>query len=325
MLWLSKGNRTREAGSRELVNRPKVRGSLGIVVPFFSNEEYLKCLLNSLVAQSSTEWVAVVVDDSGSQNRAREIVESFDSNRMSFTKNETNLGIGRCWNIGLQHLVSNTDVSVFAVIHADDELEQNYVERVLTAHKVHPDAAAIHTSVSLIGEKGRSKFSFPDLVKRVTRPGGSKSVVVTSGDNGLASVLKGNFIFCPTLSFKRDHVTLPLFNDEWKMVIDLELVSRLLLSGEVIVGLSERIYRYRRHRNNLTASYNKTTIRFREEIELYRELEAKCVSCGFDVSSRIAKRMTIIRLHILYQLLGSALHLDLSLFRRLIKVFVETF
>ena len=120
------------------------------------------------------------------------------------------------------------------------------------------------------------------------------------GDRGLARLLRGNFIFCPTLSFRPEAVSLPLFDAEFEQVLDLELTSRLLLEGKTIVGLKRRLYRYRRHTTNLTVQHNLSGVRFQEEVRLYRELEKRCREAGFSLSARVARKMLIIRLHCWY-------------------------
>jgi len=273
---------------------------LGILVPFFSDERYLTELLTSLQNQSDDNWFALVMDDSGKTSAAETIVAGFNDRRFSFAKNEENLGLARCWNEGLSRLLTEGDFSALSIVHADDVLDSDYVMETLNAHDRYSDAVAIHWAVSVIGESGRIRFSLEDIVKRLIRPGNFRPEMRSFGDRGLARVLRGNFIFCPTLSFKPEAVSLPLFNQEFGQVLDLELTSRLLLEGKTIVGLKRRLYKYRRHATNLTVRHNLSGVRFREEVRLYRDLETRCREVGFIRSANVAKKMLIIRLHCWY-------------------------
>lgn len=280
---------------------------LGILVPFFSQERYLSEVLSSLQNQSDDGWLALVMDDSGKVASAANIVAEFDDQRLLFIKNEKNLGLASCWNEGLSHLLAQGDFSAISIVHADDVLESDYVKETLDAHARHPDAVAIHSAVSVIGGSGRICFSLEDVVKRILRPGNLTPEMRSFGDRGLARLLRGNFIFCPTLSFKPEVITLPLFDAEFEQVLDLELTSRLLLDGKTIVGLKRRLYRYRRHATNLTAHHNLSGIRFQEEVCLYRELEKRCREAGFTRSASVARKMLIIKLHCWYLYVRSSL------------------
>ena len=296
----------------------------GIVIPFFSNEAYLNEMLCSVENQTSSEWVCVVVDDSGRENRAESTVSSLVNPKITYIKNETNLGLAKCWNVGLEHITRNFSPTVVGVVHADDVLEPQFVEVALRAHVANPEAVAVHTAVTVVDEVNKKRFSFPDFVKFHVAPYKHSRSILTSGDAGLSSVLRGNFVFCPTVSLKTELISLPLFDPQWNMAVDLELISRLLLNGQTVVGVPDFVYRYRRHRNNLTSQLTDTTARFVEEINFYKQVVAKCEQKGFAKSAATASRMTMIRLHIMYRVLQKVVHFDARAAIRLIRVLRTT-
>ena len=298
--------------------------TFGLIVPFFSDEKYLKEMLISVAAQTSDRWVCLVTDDSGRTNDAELTVRSMGNPKITYIKNETNLGLGRCWNTGLEYMIRTFDLTVVAVVHADDVLEPQFVEVSLRAHATNPEAVAVHTAVTVVDEENKKRFSFPDFVKFHVAPYKHSRSISTMGDTGLASILRGNFVFCPTVSFKADLISLPLFDPNWTMAVDLDLISRLLLQGQTIVGVPDFVYRYRRHRNNLTSQLTDTTVRFVEEIRFYKKISLECAAIGFVQSTKMASRMTMIRLHILYRLLQKMVRMDLSSSRKLIQVFRTT-
>jgi len=296
----------------------------GIVIPFFSNEAYLYEMLCSVESQTSTEWVCVVVDDSGRENEAESTVLSLANPKITCIKNETNLGLAKCWNVGLEHITRNFGPTVVGVVHADDVLEPRFVEVSLRAHAANLEAVAVHTAVTVVDEENKKRFSFPDFVKFHVAPYKHSRSISTSGDAGLASVLRGNFVFCPTVSFKTGLISSPLFDPQWNMAVDLELISRLLLNGQTIVGVPDFVYRYRRHRSNLTSQLTDTTARFVEEISFYKQVVAKCEQKSFVKSAATASRMTMIRLHILYRALQKVAQLRIGATMRLIQVLRTT-
>jgi hypothetical protein len=221
-------------------------------------------------------------------------------------------------------MTRNFAPTVVGVVHADDVLEPRFVEVSLRAHAANPEAVAVHTAVTVVDEENKKRFSFPDFVKFHVAPYKHSRSISTSGDAGLASVLRGNFVFCPTVSFKTGLISLPLFDPQWNMAVDLELISRLLLNGQTVVGVPDFVYRYRRHRNNLTSQLTDTTARFVEEISFYKQVVAKCEQKGFAKSGTTASRMTMIRLHILYRALQKVARLRIGAAIRLIQVLRTT-
>ena len=299
-------------------------GLFGFVVPFFSDEKYLEQMLKSIAAQNTDQWVCVVVDDSGRPNEAELTVRSMGNPKITYLRNEYNLGLGKCWNVGLEYLSTNFSPSVVAVVHADDVLEATFTEASLKAHLDNPNAIAVHTSATVVDENNKKRFSFPDFIKFHVAPYKHSRSILTSGDTGLASVLRGNFVFCPTVSFKSKFISLPLFNPQWKMAVDLELISRLLLDGQTIVGIPDFVYRYRRHRNNLTSQLTDTTARFVEEIAFYKQVSVECNEKGFQKSALVASRLTMVRLHILYRMFQKLIRLDLRSVGKLLAVLRTT-
>lgn len=298
---------------------------LGIVVPYFDNQDYFYRLLDSILNQDSGAWFLTIVDDSGGNDPLVLRPEIARDARIDLVVNDRNLGLGKSWNTGLESMKSLHNPDVVAVIHADDELEPNYVSTVLDAHKANPDAFAVHTEVRIIDEYGSFRFSFPDFIKGIVRPGSSHDEVVSRGDAGLSQILRGNFVFCPTLSFKTAMCDFPMFDEEWNMAIDLDLISRSLLSGKTIVGVGDKVYRYRRHGGNLTSRLNKSTERFSEEIKFYAQISTTCKEQGFSASARVARRMWIVKLHIVYQIAKSVLTGNIGLVRKLLVALKDSF
>jgi len=298
---------------------------LGIVVPYFDNQDYFFRLLNSILNQDSRAWFLTIVDDSGGKDPLVLSPDVVRDARIDIVVNDRNLGLGKSWNTGINSMKSRHNPDVVAVIHADDELEPNYVSTVLAAHDANPDIFAVHTEVRIIDEHGSFRFSFPDFIKGIVRPGSSRDEVVSRGDAGLSQILRGNFVFCPTLSFKTAMCDFPMFNEEWNMAIDLDLISRSLLSGKTIVGVGDKVYRYRRHGGNLTSRLNKSTERFLEEINFYAQISTTCKEQGFPLSARVARRMWIVKFHILYQMTRSVLSGNLGLVRKLSVALKDSF
>jgi glycosyltransferase involved in cell wall biosynthesis len=293
---------------------------LGIVVPYFENRQLLRKLLHSIVKQDSSDWKLLIIDDSGGKEPVDLTELKSLSQDFELVSNHSTLGIGECWNVGLKCMFDRFKPEILSVVHADDELEKDYVSKVISAHEDFPHAFAIYTGVKIIDEASNEKFSFPDYIKTLISPRSGSQHTVLKGDLGLSRLLAGDFIFCPTLSFKTEQVDLPLFDSKWQMVVDLDLLSRALISNKEIVGIPAKIYRYRRHDHNLTAQLNRTMARFHEEIDFYLDLSMKCRATGFSRSANAASQMTIIKLHLVFQILTSVFRGQISRTRALYRI-----
>ena len=272
-------------------------------IPYYSGLGYLRMALQSLIGQENKHWLAIVLDDRGGED-AEETVRSFNDDRISYVRNETNLGLSGNWNKALS-MVTTELVTIF---HSDDELESNYTDLILGLMARYPEAVAGHCRARVIGPTGKALWSLPDEVKKIIRPKGIDDIV-TQGEEGLLSLVKGAWIFCPTLCYRKNLLPLGGFSSTWKFVLDVDLTSRVLFDGGVIVGTPTVGYRYRRHLTNQTALLTESNIRFQEEIDHLNQVSLRSSEIGWKRVQRSANRKVIVRLHMLYQALRAIVEL----------------
>jgi glycosyltransferase involved in cell wall biosynthesis len=280
-----------------------VQPRITFAIPYYRGLEYLEKALRSLQEQSNPNWVAIVVDDRGGED-AEETVASFEDQRISYIRNDRNLGLAGNWNVALSY--SSTEfVTIF---HSDDELEINYVDLMLDIMERHTDAVAGHCRTRVIGPDGEPLWSLPDEVKKIIRPR-SKQDIITAGQQGLLSITKGAWIFCPALCYRRALLPAGGFSSQWKFVLDVDLMARILFSGGKIVGTPEVGYRYRRHLTNQTALLTESSVRFQEEFDHLNGVAERARELGWKKVEKSARRKTIVRLHLLYQALRAVVEM----------------
>lgn len=268
-----------------------------IAVPFYSNTDLLARALGSVMAQRSDAWNAVVVDDSPEDVGAQAVVEKIGEGRIRYLRNPANLGIAGNWNRCLE--VAESDL--VTIFHADDELTPDYVDVVRDGHERFPGSAAVYTAATVISAEGRRRWSLQDEVKRLHRPRAGDGWTHIEGEAGLVSLLRGQHIFCPTLCFRRDRLPVPTFRSQWRQVLDLDLLARLMVEGHHLVGSRQVAYCYRRHPENQTAQMTASLDRFHEEFAIYEEIARVADEHGWDRAGRVADRALIVRLHLVYR------------------------
>jgi glycosyltransferase involved in cell wall biosynthesis len=289
----------------------------GIVIPVYRGGKHLAELIESLTGGTDPNWEVVIVDDSNSNSIGLELLKVQPDVRFTIIRNSSNQGPFPSWNIGLQEMINRKKYSLISVIHEDDLLHENYIKNSFSYLTRYPNVDIFHSKVKLIGDSGKWIFSLQDAYKCVGHKALSVQPVWTSSDNGLARILRRNFIFCPTMIFNMKKFDNVMFAERWGMVGDLDFISKALLEGRTLLQIPDKNYFYRRHRNNLTAEMTRTTMRFEEEFHLYKVLEVTCNESGFYRSAKVAKKARIIKLHISYRILLALTRFDFVGIRRL--------
>ena len=269
-----------------------------LAIPFYGNINYLEKTLASIRSQTVSNWVAIVVDDCSPTSGVRDLVEGFGDYRITYIRNDKNLGLAGNWNRCIELCITD----LISLVHGDDELMPQYVETMLAAHIRWQDASAIFCGAKIIDERGMEVFSFRDYVKSWLLPS-SKYPYILSGKQGFAALLCGNIIMCPTLCYKTPLFEEMSFDAKWRMVLDLDFYFRAMLSDKIFVGVQDVAYKYRRHSKQVTADCERDLRIFTEEVELWSLAADEAKIRKWSDVAQTAKKMAIIKLQLLYYLL----------------------
>lgn len=276
-------------------------------IPFYSGIAYLPRTLESVMAQTDDNWRAYVVDNASNEAGAEELVKKIGRGRIGYVRNERNLGMAGNFNRSID--LAETDL--VTLLHSDDELTPEYCAKFRAVASRYPVAAAFFCRAEIIGPDGKKRFSLADLVKdRLTPSTGAELVV--EGEPGLRAILKANIIVAPTMCFRKSVLGERRFESKYKFVLDWELTTSLVLAGEMLVGLQQRYYRYRRHAENATEHLTRSQTRCREESEFYDLMRAEAERRGWDRCVELATEKRILKLGVAYRTLKSAALLDLA-------------
>ena len=276
--------------------------TLTFAIPFYRNIEYLRRAIDSVRAQSVDTWSVVVRDDAGPEPAARDLVLGYGDERITYVRNDENLGLGGNWN----RCLDLAPTELVTLLHADDELLPEYAAVAAAAHQEFPSAVAVYPRARIIDADGRNVFSAPDFAKRVLESRSRR--VVLGGEPGLRTLMRGQTVFCPALCYRKSRVGASPFSTRWGMVLDLAFLAGVLLGGGQLVGLHEVAYAYRRHPESQSAELTRNTRRFREELLLFDEIATAAEARGWKSAARTARAKRIVRLHLAYRATGDLLH-----------------
>ena len=215
-----------------------------IFIPFWGDPGYLREAVESVRAQTDPEWRLVVVDDCYPDAAVADWFAALDDPRVSYLRNETNLGITGNYRRCLE--LAGGEWMVF--LGCDDLLLPAYVATVRAAIA---SAEPASTSSSPVSGWSTSTAAPPGpLVDRVKRRLFRPRVTgrLTLGGEDLAvSLLRGNWTYWPSLAFRIEAVRAQTFLDGFPLVQDLALMVDMALDGSRMLVLADEVFAYRRH------------------------------------------------------------------------------
>jgi glycosyltransferase involved in cell wall biosynthesis len=291
---------------------------LTLAIPFRRGLAYLREAVDSARAQTDARWQLQVLDDGGEPGGARELVEGYGDERISYRANERHLGMVASWN----RCLDLAPTGLVTLLHADDRLLPDYVALAIALADAHPEAVAVFCQAVVIGSDGRPVFSLPDRVKAALVPRGPDPLVL-HGEAGLRALARGDFVVCPTLCYRKSALGARRFDGRWHQVQDLDLLARLMLDGQTLVGSRRAAYAYRRHPESATALQSENLLRFEEEFALLEEIARRAEARGWSAAARVARRKTVVRLHLLLRMATDLLRLRAGPARRKLRCLVQ--
>ena len=266
-------------------------GDLVLTVPFYAGAGYLERTLASVLAQRDPVWRCIVVDDSVVDQGIADLVERLGDDRVSYRLNEANLGVSgsfeRCFDIARE-----LGAELVAIVHADDELEPDYVQVAKAAHARHPGSVAVAPRATVIGPTGVPRRTVADTVKAWMWP---RRVESLHGDDGMRRLLRGLFFYCPAVSYRVALLPVPAWDARWKQVMDLDLYGRMLLQGGSIALDSRRTYHYRRHGGTMTELNSSSLLRTEEETAVVVEMTRAARGLGWHRAVRAGRWRVAVR------------------------------
>ena len=211
---------------------------------------FLREAIASIVAQSSSDWELVVVDDC-SPEPLWDIVASFDDTRIRYVRNERNLGGG--------NLVSQWNHSItfargeWIVLAADDDLYKPvFCEECLRLAGKYPQVDLIHSSVEQIDENGNHLWD-DSVLPEFT----SKYEYLNWWLTGRSFTCIGNF------AFRRSALVEMGGFIDFPCAFGSDIATPIALSRKGVANTSEMLFCFRQSARHLSADNS----RFKEKLE----------------------------------------------------------
>jgi len=250
---------------------------LEILIPYYGRFDYLREAVESILAQTDSNWELTVVDDGYPSTEAADYFSQLADPRIEYLRNDSNLGITANFNRCLK-LAKREH---FVLMGFDDRLRPAFIAEANKLVAVFPDAAIYQLGVEVIDATGEVYQPLPDKIKSILRPKQSEPKALTGG-GALASLMLGNWLYFPSLIWKSAKIKQHVFDSRFEIVQDLDLISKILIEGGEMALSDNVCFQYRRHAASESSKAGGNAKRYQEERVLFSELKLALRSRGLN-------------------------------------------
>jgi GT2 family glycosyltransferase len=269
-----------------------------VMLPAFGDDALVRQAIASVREQTDEHWRLRVVDDgppAGRDPGLGDWVRRLGDDRVSYLANPGLLGINR----NFQRCVDLSTHELVVILGADDLLLADFVARVRAVAAERPHLAFIHTGARVVNRDGAPSAPMADRVKSLTSIRAGGGVREVGGERLATSLLRGNWMYFPSVAFRRGWLVRHGFRPGYDVVQDLDLYLRILRGGGRAALLDAPGIQYRRHPASVSSERAQDGSRFVEERRFFAEAAADMTSIGWPRAARAARWHLTSRLHAL--------------------------
>ena len=253
-----------------------------IVMPFWGDFGHLREAVDSVRRQDDPDWHLTVIDDMYPDLAPGEWVRGLGDERITYLRNEENLGPSRNYSKGVG-LVRGDFV---VIMGCDDRMLPGYVGRVKELIAQYPEAGLIQPGVRIIDEVGKVYEPLGDRIKGWIRPRGAFPQA-HKGQEIAVKLLRGNWTYFPSLVWRRSHLV-DGFRPDLNVVQDLAKILDIVFAGDPVVADDAVVFEYRRHSGSVSAKTAIDGSKYLQELTLFSETMQRARARGWGRAARAA-------------------------------------
>jgi len=252
---------------------------VSVIIPTYNRRAYVQEAIDSVLAQTCTDYEIIVVDD-GSTDGTGEVLRERYGSLVVYAWQE-NQGVSAARNAAIRACTGE----FVALLDSDDLWLPRKLERQMAAFEQHPDTALVYSFGAEIDEKGFELGSGGHLGQDLPEP-----------DRPFESLLQGCWIPALTAVFRRECLTDVGYFDEGLVgAADWDMWLKIAERWPVVC-VPEVLARYRVHAVNMTKMLYATRRAVEEDLAvLNRYLDE---SLRRQVASEVAGRARAILAHV---------------------------
>lgn len=237
---------------------------ISVIMPAYNSERFIAESIESVIAQTFTNWELIVVDDGSTDNTAK-IVKGFSSidSRIKYFY-QPNQQMGKARNTGLQ----NSNGKLIAFLDSDDiwvsdklKIQVDFLQNK-EVDLVFSDGYVISNSIDNV------EYEYKTINDEIY------------GRYAQHKLMMQNFIPIPSvLTYKSAIDQVGGFNENIEIhnVADYHLWLKMLIGGFKFYGISDKLFYYRRHDSQSTYtdpySFEAVLIMYENQLQVPKEMK----------------------------------------------------
>jgi glycosyltransferase involved in cell wall biosynthesis len=239
---------------------------VGIAIPSYQGKRYIGSTLESLIAQTHTNWYCVVVND-GDEDGTADVVRTVADPRIRYSADGIRRGQLRAFNRAILEVLRE-DADIVRLLSADDVLYAHDLADSIRVFCEHPRVGLVSTHFDGIDGEGRLLF-------RVNMAGRGDRVMA-GRDYLLKGVAVGNTVGGPSsVAIRRSALeSAGLFDTRLDYAGDSDLWHRVAAGWDVGWVGGRAGFQYRFHSSSVTARDQYSPGKFADSIQVVRRVAA---------------------------------------------------
>lgn len=266
--------------------------TVDVLFPYYGDVTLMKIAVRSVLRQSNPDFKLIVMDDGYPDPEIPGWFQSLADDRVIYERNEHNLGA----NANYRKCVGKVTNELVVMMGADDIMLPNYLEWLVASAGEHPEASIFQPGVVVIDEHGASAHWLVDSVKGIYRPHGH-GVRLLSGEGLAVSLLRGAWMYFPSLGWRADAIKGIGFREGYDVVQDLCLTLDVAMNGGSLLLDDELAFMYRRFSGSDSSVRALSGSRFAEERKFFLTMATEMDAKGWHRAARTARLHISSRLH----------------------------
>jgi glycosyltransferase involved in cell wall biosynthesis len=264
---------------------PKV----SILIPNYNHAHFLDEAIQSALNQTYTDFELIIVDNCSTDNTDEIVAKYLSDKRVSYVKNEHNLGLVGNWNKCLE--LANGEYIKF--LCSDDKFHPQLLEKFVPIMEQYPNVSLVTSNKIYFGSIDETVFlPFNHLV-----PG--KEMIYQT-------LLITDFIGDPTcVMIRKSNLKLGGFRTDMLWIVDWEMWIRHLLVGDCYVVPDVLLYTRKHPEQNTNAVVKKNFLHRFSEYEFFKmlrdnnryDLDVSAVN----INKLVKKKATECTKHVVYK------------------------
>lgn len=222
---------------------------ISVIVPVYKVEPYLRCCIDSILAQTFTDFELILVDD-GSPDHCGAICDEYAAQDSRITViHQENQGVSAARNAALDWVFANSNSAWITFVDSDDAIVPEYLE-ILHRYGQETDADVVITNGIHFTEDSELQKRSNDNASFQIISGKEACIYFYREDWHVTSYPWGKFCKRDILRNQRFPVGITLAEDEALIIKSVYKAGRICL-------LSSNLYCYRHRDNGASGNFSK--------------------------------------------------------------------